>query len=149
MFTPQFWKMSHGAKHFTFSDMVKCISERLVLIDKDTHGLGTSNQTQGQMFINAPIGDYFYLTHGNNGIYILGQFTGPANIFTERGKGWIDRPFRLIRSAKDGAWYDDDKKWWSPNFNSTFALVPSHEHDLFEEKILKPFFDIRLSDFGL
>ncbi|GLR82772.1 hypothetical protein HUE56_05230 (plasmid) [Azospirillum oryzae] len=149
MFVPKFWKLSHGTDYFTFADMVKSISEKLVFIHKDTQGLGTSRETQGKLFIDAPIGDYFYLTHGNQGIYLFGQFTGPANIFTEWGSGWIDRPFRLIRSAKVGAPYDDDKKWWSPNFRSTFASVPSDEHELFEEKILRPFFDIQLSDFEL
>jgi hypothetical protein len=70
-------------------------------------------------------------------------------VFARAGYGWIDRPFRLIRNAKDGDWYDDDKKWWSPNFNSTFAPVPEEEYKLFERKILTPFFEISSSEFGL
>lgn len=101
------------------------------------------------MFMKAPIGDYFYLTHGNQGIYLLGQFSGPANIFSARGKGWADRPFRLIRLAERIRPYKGPKKWWTPNENSTFIRVPDHEIGLFEELILSPHFGMRLKDFWI
>ena len=63
----------------------------------------------------------------------------------------MDRPFRLIKSAKDGTWYSDEHKWWAPNDNSTFTKVPNNkaEFKLFEEKILIPVFGIKLADFGV
>lgn len=149
MFVPHFWKLSQGAGYFSFSEVIDSINDRLVFIHKDTGALGASGETQAQLFVSAPTGDYFYLTHGNIGVYLLGQFSGPANIFSRYGEGWLDRPFRLIRSAKDGASYSGDLKWWSPNFNSTFTRVPPEEIELFEEKILSPFFGIRLADFGI
>jgi hypothetical protein len=94
---PNFWKLSHGWKEFSFLDMVECIDEKLVYIHRTTAGKGQSSVSQAEEFVNAPIGDYFYLTHGNQGVYLLGQFTGPVNYFTKHSDGWMDRPFRQIQ----------------------------------------------------
>jgi hypothetical protein len=115
----------------------------------NTAALGTSSTTQGEEFVNAPIGDYFYLTHGNKGIYLLGQFSGPANTFSALGKGWVDRPFRYLFGAIEIKPYTGPDKWWAPNHNSTFCLVPEDELELFEEAILVPHFGIKLSEFGV
>ncbi|MBC3248922.1 hypothetical protein H8I91_01450 [Serratia fonticola] len=146
---PNFWKLSHGAQSqgFTFQDMVECIDEKLVYIHRDTAAKGISYVTQAVNFANAPIGDYFYLTHGNLGIYLLGQFTGPVNYFTKYGDGWMDRPFRLILKAINQEKYNGVDKWWAPNHNSTFVEVPHHEYDMFEQEILEPYFNTKLDIF--
>lgn len=87
---PTFWKISQGTEFFNYSEMLKSIDNRLVYVHKDTKGKATSNNTQGHDFINAKIGDYFYLTYGNEGIFILGQFIGPANFFSEHKDGLTD-----------------------------------------------------------
>ena len=61
---PNFWKLSHGWKEFSFLDMVECIDEKLVYIHRTTAGKGQSSVSQAEEFVNAPIGDYFYLTKG-------------------------------------------------------------------------------------
>lgn len=101
----------------------------------------------GKNFINANIGDYFYLTHGNTGIYLLGQITGAANCITKLGKGWLDRPFRIIMMSNNKQKYDGPDKWWAPNHNSTFVEIPCDELKLFEEEILQPYFEFKLSKF--
>jgi len=90
---PNFWKLSHGWKEFSFQDMVECIDEKLVYIHRTTAGKGQSSVSQAEEFVNAPIGDYFYLTHGNQSVYLLGSFTGPINYLTKYSDGWMDRPF--------------------------------------------------------
>lgn len=146
---PTFWKLSQGTNLFNFSEIIQSIENRLVYMHKDTQAKGISGISQGQLFIEAAIGDYFYLTHGNNGIYLLGQFTGPVNYFSEYGNGWLDRPFRIIKRSNETSCYEDKEKWWTPNHNSTFVRVPNDELDLFEELILEPFFEITLKEFGL
>jgi hypothetical protein len=106
-------------------------------------------ESQGDDFVNAPIGDYFYLTHGNKGIYILGQFSGPPNVISALGKGWVDRPSRVIRAAIEVKPYTGPDKWWSANHNATFAPVADHELQLFEDSVLGAHFGIRLSEFGV
>ncbi len=105
--------------------------------------------SQAEDFINANIGDYFYLTHGNEGIYLLGQLISPANLFSKYGDGWLEREFKFIFASHSRDSYSGEHKWWTPNDNSTFTRVPEHELDLFELEILTPYFDVTLSDFGL
>ena len=146
---PKFWKLSQGAAIFTPDQMLDSVAQRLVYVHKDTKAKGTSGQTQADDFITAPIGDYFYLTHGNAGIYVLGQFSGPANLFSTEGDGWLDRPFRVIKSSRSRDSYSGPHKWWAPNDNSTFTAVPESELSLFEEHILQPYFDITLAQYGI
>jgi hypothetical protein len=146
---PTFWKLSQGPDYFSYQEILKSIESRLVYVHQETPAKGTSSKTQGQCFIEAKIGDYFYFTYGNYGIYLIGQFISPANIFSDKGDGWIDRPYRLIFHSKSNNYFKGDQKWWTPNDNSTFTLVPEHELTLFENLILKPFFDINLKNFGI
>lgn len=146
--TPQFWKLSQG--DFPAQDTLSSIERRLVWVHSKTLPKGTSKTSQGEDFMKkAKIGDYFYLTHSNKGIYLLGQFNGPANIFSERRGGWADRPFRLIRLATEVKPYNGPDKWWAPNHDSTFIQVPEKELAMFEKHILIPHFGIVLADFGV
>lgn len=142
-FIPSFWKMSHGSEDFSFEDLIYYISKNIVMISKNTKSKGGSAVTQAEKFVKAPIGDYFYLTHGNKGIYLLGQFTGPANFFGD-SEGWIERPYTLIRASKKSGNYQGEQKWWTPNHNSTFTEVPENELELFEYLILEPYFGLKL-----
>jgi len=145
---PKFWKLSQGSGYFSFEDLLKSIEDRLVYVNKNTPAKGQNPTTQGEDFINAPIGDYFYLTHGNaGGVYLLGQFVGPANFLSTYSHGWVDRPFRIIAFAKNQNSYSSTEKWWTPNHRSTFVAIPENELDLFEELILMPYFGISLSEY--
>jgi len=150
---PCFWKLSQGTEHFKYKDILETISEKLVYVHNDTGAKGKSSKTQSDDFVNsAKVGDYFYLTHGNTGIYLIGQFIGPANLFSKKTKGddcWLDRKFRFILPATKKNSYSGPNKWWAPNQNSTFSLVPDEELELFETEILKQFFDKELKDFGI
>ena len=131
MKTPTFWKLSQGGDAFTHSDMLDSIDSRLVYVHGNTGSMGGSDVSQGENFRTASIGDYFYLTYKNRGIYLLGQFSGPANVFSKRGNGWLDRPFRYIRPAAEIRKYTGDAKWWTPNHNSTFTIeAASHAERL-------------------
>ena len=146
---PTFWKLSQSTEFFTHEDMLQSIAERLVYVHKDTAAQGKLSESQGKMFIEANIGDYFYLTHGNNGIYILGQFIGPINYLSNQGEGWSDREFRVIARSKTQEYYKGPQKWWSPNHRSTFMKVPEHDLVMFEKEILIPFFNMHLRNYGL
>ena len=145
---PKFWKLSEGPDFFSVAAIIKSIEQRLVFIGKDTHALGRSSNSQVEDFVKADVGDYFYLTHGVNGIYLLGQFTGPANYISERD-GWIDRPFRLIKPSNEVDKINGPDKWWMPNHNSTFCVVKEDELSEFESLILTPYFELSLGDFNL
>lgn len=146
---PTFWKLSQGTEYFDRSDISTSVDQKLVYVHLDTAAKGQSSVTQAENFVNAEVGDYFYLTHGNEGICLFGQFTGPVNVFSALGDGWADRPFRLIRLANSNIGYEGPNKWWSPNHRSTFIQVPDDEIEEFEEHILAPFFGISLADYGI
>jgi hypothetical protein len=152
---PRFWKHSHGEAFFNDEEFISTVRERRIYIDKNTHPLGRTRTPQGQRFIDAQIGDYFYLTHGNKGIRLLGQITGPVNYIIKskinnNEPGWVSRPYDIIRdSSLSGPFNQGFKRWWTPNHNSTFHLVPEDCLNLFEEFILAPYFDIQFRDFNI
>lgn len=146
---PNFWKLSQGPKQFSYADIIESISRGLVYLHKDTGAKGGSSTSQAEDFINAPIGDYFYLTYGNQGMYLIGQFSGPANLFSKYGEGWLERPYKFIFPAITNQSYSGEHKWWAPQDNSTFTRVNDADLGLFEKEILKPHFGINLKDFGL
>lgn len=146
---PKFWKVSHGAAIFSHEAVLDALHEQLVYVHKDTKPKATLSRSQAEDFVAAPIGNYFYLTHGNEGIYVLGQFSGAANVFSKMGDGWLDRPYRPIKSAISREAYCGPHKWWAPNDNSTFMPVPDDELSAFEEHILKSYFGITLAKFAI
>lgn len=144
-----FWKVSHGPQYFSADEIASAIEQRLVYVHMDTNPRGRNTKSQADDFVEAPSGDYFYLTRGNHGILLLGQFIGPANAFSAKRGGWLDRPFRLIRTSFSSTSYTGPRKQWTPNDNSTFTPVPHDELPMFEETILQPYFELKLNEFGL
>lgn len=154
---PGFWKLSMGPgtaggdfKHVL--EVLDWLRQGLVLVHKETRAKGTSPKSQGEQFIERDrLGDYFYLCHGNKepGIILLGQFSGPANLFSARREGWAERPFRWIKTSILTKPYEGEQKWWAPNHNSTFVMVPETELAMFESAILRPYFGVELADFRI
>lgn len=144
----QFFKISHGGDFWQNDEISDALTRQVVGMHRDTEYLA-GNTPQYEKFVEAPIGSYFYLTRSNKGIYLLGQFVGPANVFTPWEDGWVERPYKIIKYAHNRDIYDGVQKWWTPNHNSTFAEVPEHELNLFEELILAPYFAIKLSNYGI
>src|SRR5262245_14698301 len=120
---PVFSKLSQG-KDFNLAEVLDGVRDGLVFVHRNTRAKGGSKRTPGRAFYEAAVGDYFYLPHGNHFVCLLGQFTGPANFISVKGVGWLDRPFRHIRSSRVKDSYSGPKKWWTPNENSTFVAVP-------------------------
>jgi hypothetical protein len=146
---PSFWKLCQGDDHFAVQDIYESIHDHLVYVHKDAGPVGREQYRQGEHFAQAPIGDYFYLSHGLHGIYLLGQFTGPANVFSKRRGGWLDRPFRVIRFANKVEDYAGDEGIWAPQQESGFQRIPERLLPHFEEQILRPYFDLSLTEFDV
>ncbi len=152
---PVFWKLSMGPHSGDFKHLLEVLDwlrQGLVLVHKDTTAKGTSQKSQGELFIERDrIGDYFYLCHGNKepGIILLGQFIGPANLFSARRDGWAERQFRWIKTSILTKPYEGEQKWWAPNHNSTFVIVPEDDLEMFESAILGPYFGVELANFRI
>jgi hypothetical protein len=155
--TPAFWKLSmgpgtSGGDFKGLLEVLDWLRQGLVLVHKDTRAKGIMQKSQGELLIERErIGEYFYLCHGNKepSVILLGQFTGPANVFSSRREGWAERQFRWIRTSRSAKPYEGEAKWWAPNHNSTFVMVPDNELEMFEAAILGPYFGIELAEFGV
>lgn len=142
--TPSIWKISHGS----ISAENRSIFEgrNVVVVHSTTKAKGTSKVSQGESFMDSiKKGDYFYLCYGNS-IRLLGKFVADKAVLNpEMEDGWYEREYRLIKTSKDTSAYKGIQKWWTPNDNSTCIKVETEDKELFEETILKPYFDMTVS----
>ena len=116
---------------------------RSVVVHKDTAAKGKSKISQGEDFMaTMKKGDFFYLCRGNS-IRLLGRIdSDEVEENPEKQDGWCERSYTVIAESRDTSPYTGDKKWWTPNDNSTCIAVPDGEMQQFENYILKPYFDI-------
>ena len=146
---PAIWKISHGTDSTGISESNRILFENrnVAVVHSATKAKATSKVTQGQYFMDViKEGDYFYLCYGSS-IQLLGQFTGEQpkeNL--EMRNGWYEREYRLIARSKDTSAYTGVKKWWTPNDNSTCIKVEPKDQPMFEELILRPYFDMSLEE---
>jgi hypothetical protein len=142
-----------GHEFDTLDDVNQRLNEERVVIWGDTRGLANCPETQVDWFINANNDAFFYLCHGNEepgtGILLFGQFTGPALScdFPGYRPNWYSRTFKRIAECNPPAPYRGAlRRWWTPNFNSTFVPIPSHQLGEFQSIILRPYFNMTLED---
>jgi 5-methylcytosine-specific restriction protein B len=119
--------------------------KNLIIVHSNTKAKGTSYQTQGETFSKQmKIGDYFYLCRGNSNLEVIGKIISDAEEceFEDFGnEGWLQRSYDIIADAENESSYQDEKKWWTPNDNSTCIAIPKHEIDDANKKIFIPFFN--------
>jgi len=133
------WKLSHGLNDFS-------ADERKLYLQADLGVMhGETAKGQGKDFQEAPVGDLFYLCHGNDSLPLVGQFISVPEP-CDKGDGWLQRRYRVLkRNIKQGG-YQGSQKGWSPNYRSTFKPVPPHDLPEFESALLKPFFGTDLAE---
>jgi len=133
------WKHSHGRKDFTNQQRGDCRKRSVVTIHRKTKkGQGIAFRTE------MSIGDFFYLTHGNN-VHLFGQISSALS--NSRRAGWVEREYVTIRTLqRRSGHFSGSRKGWTPRFNSTCKKVPELELKLFEKQLLFPFFGLRLRD---
>ncbi len=132
------WKLSHGTKSFTPEEHKTYRDDQWAVMHEDT-GKG-----QGKEFIKAPIGTLFFLCHGSS-LQLIGQFTSEA-VADGKGYGWIQRRYRILKKAVSSNRYTVNSKYWSPQGNSTFGKVGPDDLPVFEETLLKPYFNTDLAE---
>jgi len=134
------WKISHG--DLNEAENQKALEKQVVLV-----GWGDDNK-QGRDFSRTmKIGDWFYLTlGGGSGIKLLGKIVSDVEN-SQIKDGWRERKYQLICYALNSTPYlAEHKKKWEPTGQSTCFEVKKENFELFETRILKPYFDMHLSD---
>lgn len=130
------WKLSHGKNDFTNEQLNNYLQNQIATISADI------KKGQSKDFkTDKTNGSLFYLCNSNEKILLLGQFISEAELVN----GWFERKYRVIKQAIISDYYKGSlKRGWTPNYNSTFKPVKPEELRLFEQEILKPFFDMTL-----
>ena len=134
------WKISHG--DLTEAENQKALEKQVVLV-----GWGDDNK-QGRDFSRTmKIGDWFYLTlGGGSGIKLLGKIVSDVEN-SQIKDGWRERKYQLVCYSLNSTPYPaNHKKMWVPTGQSTCFEVKKENFELFETRILKPYFDMHLSD---
>lgn len=133
------WKLSHGnPPNFTDAERQQYLTDQWAVMHRDT------GKEQGKKFAEAPIGTLFFLCHGNSPQRI-GQFTTDPKL-CDKGDGWLQRSYRILKSAQRTDRYTANSKYWSPQGNSTFGQVGAHDLPEFESTLLKPYFGTDLAE---
>lgn len=132
------WKLSHGnPPNFTDAERQQYLDGQWAVMHRDT------GKEQGKKFAEAPVGALFFLCHGNSPQRIA-QFTSAA-MPCDKGDGWLQRSYRVLKPAQRTDRYTANSKNWSPQGNSTFWQVGAHDLPEFESTLLKPFFGTDLA----
>jgi HNH endonuclease len=132
------WKHSHGGKDFTNLERGAYRERSVVTMHRNTKkGQGIAFRTE------MSIGDFFYLTHGND-VQLFGQI---SSVLRKPRAEWVEREYVTIRTLQRRSGnFSGSRKWWTPNFNMTCVKVPELELKLFEKQLLFPFFQLHLRD---
>jgi hypothetical protein len=117
----------------------------IIIVHSKTKAKGISSQTQGDTFAKQmKIGDYFYMCRGNNNLELIGKITSDSTFceYEDFGdEGWLQRSYEIVFEAIKEEPYSDEKKWWTPNDNSTCIAIPNKELNEANSKIFTPFFN--------
>ena len=133
------WKLSHGLNDFPDDERKGYLQAELGVMHSETA------KSQGENFQEAPVGDLFFLCHGNDSLPLVGQFTSMPEP-CDKGYGWLQRRYRVLKSGIKPGGYQGGQKGWTPNYRSTFKQVPAHDLPEFETSLLKPFFGTDLAE---
>lgn len=133
------WKLSHGGKDFSQQEREGFLKKELCAMH------GETGKGQGEEFRKSEVGTLFYLCHGNEKVVLIGQFTSEAEP-CEKGDGWLQRQYRVLKEGIKEGGYQGSKKGWTPNYNSTFKHIGTQDLPEFEANLLKPFFGTDLAE---
>ena len=133
------WKLSHGnPPNFTDAERQQYLDGLWAVMHRDT------GKEQGKKFAEAPVGTLFFLCHGNSPQRI-GQFTSNA-MPCDKGDGWLQRSYRVLKPATRTDRYTANSKYWSPQGNTTFWQVGADDLPEFESTLLEPYFGTDLAE---
>lgn len=132
------WKLNHGKTDYINKDLNQYLHDQIGSIAANTTK-GQNRNFESPKTNNA----FFYLCHSNEKMLLLGQFTSEVELVN----GWLERKYRIIKEVVKNDFYKGSiYRGWTPNYNSTFMQVKPEELHLFEQEILKPFFEMTLQE---
>jgi len=97
------WKLSHGTDDVSKEEREHYLRADLAVLHEDT----AKGQTES--FKEAKVGSLFYLCHGSERLLLIGQFVSPVSV-CDKGVGWLQRSYRVLKSARSNGSYDGVQK---------------------------------------
>lgn len=142
---PLFWKISYDTDCISEAEAKIFEENHVIVVHKDAKAKADSKTSQVEDFmLSMKKGDYFYLCYGNR-VSLLGQITTDEAVPNlQKGDGWYQREYTVIAESKDSSPYKNIQKLWTPNDNSVCIMIGESDKPLFEELILKPYFNMTL-----
>jgi 5-methylcytosine-specific restriction endonuclease McrBC GTP-binding regulatory subunit McrB len=138
------WKVSHSPSVLSAEHREWLANNNFVTVHKDT-GNGSMS-----CFEQMAVGDVISLGYGNTVFKIVEVtseiITVPDSPLSDE---WLLRRYKEVKSLAEPVDYKGEHKRWSPRFPGTCWEVPKNEFLFFEQEILKPYFNLDLSIFGL
>lgn len=141
------YKLSHGTDFFDHETIQYCITNNLAIIHEETGSKGRQSFSQFELFESAKIGDVFYLTHGNSGVLLIGQFVDESILdfdYRQKPDGWKQRKYKLLFYSPEIKSYKGTRSWWSPNDPSTFVQINQRDFNEVNESLFIPHFKVEL-----
>lgn len=141
------YKLSHGADYFDVEKTQYCITNNLAVVHVDTNAKGRQNFSQFDLFKSAKVGDIFYVTHGNTGVLLIGQFVDNvvSNFnYNPNETGWRQRNYKLLHRSSEVSSYSGSRAWWSPNDPSTFTEIHLKDFSKANRELFIPHFKVEL-----
>ncbi|WP_334048029.1 McrB family protein [Alteromonas gracilis] len=140
------WKVSHSPISFK-EETLKWLTDNSLLAVHQNTGNGSAD-----CFRKIKIGDIVNLGHGNT-VYRLVRVSSDIEYVpgSDLDNQWMMRRYETIKSLEQPVkyTYEDKYKRWSPRYNGTSWEVPVNEYSLFEQDILKRYYDLTLSELGI
>jgi hypothetical protein len=138
------WKVSHSPSVLSAEHREWLADNCYITVHKNT-GNGSI-----PCFEQMVEGDIVSLGYGNTVFKMVRVTSKILNVSdSPLTDEWLLRRYEEVKSLAEPIDYKGEHKRWSPRYPGTCWGVPKKEFLLFEQEILKPYFNIDLSVFGL
>lgn len=136
------WKMTlsdHNKQQYE-----KAMAKKVVSLGRTTGKGGSASEN----FKNAEKGDLFYLLRNSNEVLLIGRFNTDFVTESDLRDGDIERSYEVVVEATKNQVEKFGQEGWMPSGQTTFFEIPEDKYQQFEEKILKPNFNMLLKNLG-
>ncbi|MCX6230915.1 MAG: AAA family ATPase [Bacteroidetes bacterium] len=141
------YKVSMSPKDIDETAFNHFSENNIIIVHGKTKAKGISYQTQGDTFSKQmKVGDYFYICRGNLNMELVGRITSesmPCEYADYVDEGWLQRTYENVADSISTNSYQDEKKWWTPNDNSTCIQIPESNIEDANKLLFKPFFKLK------
>ena len=136
------WKVSHGKKDINEEERNWLAKHNFLCVHENTLRGGAEN------FVNGiQLNDLVSLSYSGELVRLVKVISNvESHSSSPMGAGWLLRRYESIIELDNPKQYQGLDKGWTPIRRNTCAPIPENDLSLFEQAILKPYFNLSLSD---